>query len=309
MLVTIKWLKACHVCLQRALAHNPVHSLRDIEPSLPLPRTINGYPGFIPRYHRLALRKGDPVTCRFWLGLFSLYRALKVPEYKLKTSTITDEFTGDYDAMINMCYFIWESPLLGSMLSGYKRSLFGFLPHFASWQKTLDLGPRSIVWSRAASPSNKVAAFGFMTDAKALWDSEAYPAFYRYICLLKENGSLSAVKFLRRFLDAKNLASELPKGFCPNSKKSWDGKSVGQLALKEEAAGKLRVFALVDMWTQSLLTPLHKALFKLLKGIPNDGTFDQNASVKRSTQKAKSSGCAYSFDLTAATDRLPAKLS
>jgi len=57
------------------------------------------------------------------------------------------------------------------------------------------------------------------------------------------------------------------------------------------------------------LTPLHKALFELLKGIPNDGTFDQDASVKRSISKAKVSGCAYSFDLSAATDRLPAMLS
>jgi hypothetical protein len=84
---------------------------------------------------------------------------------------------------------------------------------------------------------------------------------------------------------------------------------VGQLSPKEEAAGKLRVFALVDMWTQSLLTPLHKSLFALLRCIPNDGTFDQQASVRRSTDKAKIAGCAYSFDLTAATDRLPVDLS
>jgi len=106
------------------------------------------------------------------------------------------------------------------MLNGYKKSLFAFLPEFQVWQKDLDLGPRSLSWSRAASPSQTVAAFGFLTDAKALWDSEAYPAFYRYICLLKENGSLSAVRFLRQFLDAKSLAEKLPKGFCLNSKES-----------------------------------------------------------------------------------------
>lgn len=69
------------------------------------------------------------------------------------------------------------------------------------------------------------------------------------------------------------------------------------------------MFALVDMWTQSLLTPLHKNLFKLLKTIPNDGTFDQQASVRRSQVKSQLSGCAYSFDLSAATDRLPGMLS
>jgi len=83
----------------------------------------------------------------------------------------------------------------------------------------------------------------------------------------------------------------------------------GQISLKEEAAGKLRVFAMVDNLTQSILRPLHDALFGLLRLIPNDGTFDQDASVRRSADKASKYGCAYSFDLSAATDRLPAAVS
>lgn len=42
--------------------------------------------------------------------------------------------------------------------------------------------------------------------------------------------------------------------------------------------------------------------------MPNDGTFDQHASVKRCMLKVKSSGCSYGYDLSAATDRLPIKL-
>jgi hypothetical protein len=83
----------------------------------------------------------------------------------------------------------------------------------------------------------------------------------------------------------------------------------GQFALKEEAAGKLRVFALADVITQSVLKPLHDSMFSLLRLIPNDGTFDQTASVLRSRDKALKSKCAYSFDLSAATDRLPSTLS
>jgi hypothetical protein len=92
-------------------------------------------------------------------------------------------------------------------------------------------------------------------------------------------------------------------------KDSWTGNSFGQLSLKEEAAGKLRVFAMVDNLTQSVLRPLHLALQDLLRLIPNDGTFDQDESVQRSAKKASSSGCAFSFDLSAATDRLPVALS
>jgi len=81
------------------------------------------------------------------------------------------------------------------------------------------------------------------------------------------------------------------------------------LSLKEEAAGKLRVFAMVDNYSQSVLKPLHKALQNLLKIIPNDGTFDQEGSVERSMKKSQVANCAFSFDLTAATDRLPVSLS
>lgn len=86
---------------------------------------------------------------------------------------------------------------------------------------------------------------------------------------------------------------------------SMKGPNVGQLSCKEEAAGKVRVFAMVDVWTQSVLKPLHDTLFSYLKSLPNDGTFDQFASVKRAMKKAEISNCSFGYDLSAATDRLP----
>jgi hypothetical protein len=46
-------------------------------------------------------------------------------------------------------------------------------------------------------------------------------------------------------------------------------------------------------------------MFAILRVIPNDGTFNQEDSIKRSQNKAITANCAFSFDLTAATDRLP----
>jgi hypothetical protein len=57
--------------------------------------------------------------------------------------------------------------------------------------------------------------------------------------------------------------------------------------------------------------PLHKHLFKILKLIANDGTHDQSASVRRAIIKGKQlhvNGIVNSFDLSAATDRLPLSL-
>jgi hypothetical protein len=50
---------------------------------------------------------------------------------------------------------------------------------------------------------------------------------------------------------------------------------LSKLGFKEEAAGKMRVFAMVDTITQWVLGPLHDKIFHILSRIPQDGTFDQ----------------------------------
>jgi hypothetical protein len=81
---------------------------------------------------------------------------------------------------------------------------------------------------------------------------------------------------------------------------------VGVLSVRHEP-GKERVFAMVDVFTQSVLRPLHDFLFGILKLIPQDGTFSQGkplvALVERCQREGKKH--VWSFDLSAATDRLP----
>jgi hypothetical protein len=84
------------------------------------------------------------------------------------------------------------------------------------------------------------------------------------------------------------------------------GKSVcGRLALLPEAAGKIRVVALADVWTQWALHPLHKWLFEILREIPQDGTYDQLAPVKELLKRVSQDTVIFSYDLSAATDRIP----
>lgn len=131
----------------------------------------------------------------------------------------------------------------------------------------------------------------------------------RYLDTLKASKFQSSHALLEKIHEWYDLASRVKTlGVDLTMKGSCTGE-FGQLSLKEEAAGKLRVFAIFDSVTQSVLAPLHDSLFSLLRLIPNDGTFDQTASIYRSRDKAKRYGCAYSFDLSAATDRLPATLT
>jgi len=90
----------------------------------------------------------------------------------------------------------------------------------------------------------------------------------------------------------------------------YQPRDLGRLAFKDEPAGKVRVFAMVDAFTQWMLTPVHKYIFSLLRLLPSDATFDQLGSVKRFSDQLKARGTksVYSLDLTAATDRLPLAL-
>jgi hypothetical protein len=97
-------------------------------------------------------------------------------------------------------------------------------------------------------------------------------------------------------------------GAIPDWTINESGRVLGKLSFKEEAAGKLRVFALVDCLTQSSLKPIHDALFSFLGRLPNDGTFDQEAAFSRAQEKARLSGKCFGYDLSAATDRLPISL-
>jgi hypothetical protein len=88
----------------------------------------------------------------------------------------------------------------------------------------------------------------------------------------------------------------------------YENKALGKLGLKEEAAGKVRVFAMVDPVTQWILAPLHKFLFSILRKLPMDGTFNQLAPIYRLLKQRGRIKGLYSLDLSAATDRLPVGL-
>jgi hypothetical protein len=80
----------------------------------------------------------------------------------------------------------------------------------------------------------------------------------------------------------------------------------GRLAYLPEKGGKTRVIAIGDFWSQELLKGFHKILMKILsetfKG--PDSTFNQDAGFTRVRIESRGKGC-YSFDLKAASDRVP----
>jgi hypothetical protein len=77
-----------------------------------------------------------------------------------------------------------------------------------------------------------------------------------------------------------------------------------------EKGNKCRVIAIADYFTQEALTPLHDVLAQIVSQIPTDGTFSQDKAFSRLLDMSRSSSSVmYSYDLSAATDRLPISLS
>jgi hypothetical protein len=306
---TVKWLKASHVALQKYVGGDKINSLRVIEPNVPLPRLINGCPAIINRQDRRLIREGHAGLTRYWLSLFGIYRILRIKGVS-KLGTIYGPFTGSAEKLVDLLAHSRKSGLI-------------YFKRLEKFPKVFKLAPMAFIFSHKASPSNKVAFTGILSDYALL--TKKYDLFFEasdvfgsddhiwenlnnYLNVIKKTNQLARWRSL--VSGVESLIGQIQElGYKLPIKRSGFGSRLSQFAIKEEAAGKVRVFALVDSWTQSVLKPLHEALFQILRSMPNDGTFNQDASVQRSIDKAAKYGCAFSFDLSAATDRLPAHLT
>jgi len=290
----IKYLKASQLAVQRKLAGDPFVSLREIEPDLPLPRlSKSGLPMVIPLRDRLGILRKSLSVIRFWLSILSLYRVLKaVPKSKL--NTITDPFAGDYQSIRDFQSFIffYGKRLLASFNISYDSS---------------KLAPYIILPINKASPSHRVSFHGMFNDARVLLCSYGVNSPYEEV----RSAMFSYLKLVKAKTFAKlihSLAIERPLVQGPSTLKENCQFHIGSLAFKEEAAGKLRVFAMVDVITQSILKPLHDWLFNIFKQIPNDASLDQAKGFRLAQELGQKFGKSYAFDLSSATDRLPANV-
>lgn len=79
------------------------------------------------------------------------------------------------------------------------------------------------------------------------------------------------------------------------------GNEFRKLTYFPDREDKVRVVAIFDYFSQSVLKPFHSYLYRVLKKIPQDCTFDQGAFK----EIMKDRDIYYSVDITAFTDRFP----
>lgn len=334
------YLKACYVLLQHSAG-----GMVDASPwalGANVSRTRRGIPRIINPQHRSLIAKGDVAVIRFWLSLFGLYRVI---EFKgaLKLSTITkpgidlSEFRKDWLEWIPTFYsYAREVTGHGWKVRPFKDLSPGFVPFIRKSSPNSGgfSAVMSIPWDIAAIAAMplyhkavkswlvevdglelswvlKPIVTAFATAGRSLWNDKDWGA------LKVESLREGHVELPQRLRPAASPVTWLQRNIAGDEadfirywiEKRW-GKPLwlGRLGFKEEP-GKLRVFAMVTPILQTLMYPLHKWIFARLATIPTDGTFDQTAPVERLIKRFKGEGFwVASYDLSAATDRLPVQL-
>jgi hypothetical protein len=90
--------------------------------------------------------------------------------------------------------------------------------------------------------------------------------------------------------------------------KSFDTENsylTGKLGFISENAGKTRIFAIGDYWSQLSLKPIQISLYRTLQSISTDATKNQELGFQ-SLVKESLGYPTYCFDLSSASDRIPA---
>jgi hypothetical protein len=289
----VLWLKSNTVVLQQILGG---FRLKDLTPlKARVSRTRSGIPRAILSQDRARIRAGDWRLVRFYLTLFNLYRVLEFPG-QLKLSTITDGSKAN-PARVNIRNQVFASiPLFISIVLQQSGGLL---------LKTRGIETPSIFKSGPATGADSVSThpLPLMITAARLRDVGLDSSIKFFIDFYKDGTEFRYPGLEAIFTEAANVPNE-SFGRPLRESPLWNSVAIGKLGLKNEAAGKVRVFAMVDAWTQWVLNPLHLELFRILDTFPMDGTHDQLKPLEQHTRWPSLD----SLDLSAATDRLPIDL-
>jgi len=220
------------------------------------------------------------------LALLGLYRVIKYPGQK-KLSTITDPFKGSSETLnVGELALLWAH-------------------HFKPLAGKVPVGEMNLLPMRSAGPNSKISMLGAPYDAYYL--ATKAPALIEALATVNQYFHSGISYILDKEIEYLSSLSEIMD--LAKEKALFGNVRIGKLSLKEEPAGKIRVFAIGDVYSQSSLRPIHDHIFSILEKIPQDGTFNQGRPLKylvdSLNERSNEILDVYSYDLSAATDRVP----
>jgi hypothetical protein len=296
----------------------------------------NGLPQCLPTSVRARIRSKNFKTIRIWSSILYIYKAMSgehTPPTLSLISGPTPEGEHHYEREIKS--FREFAPLFASWLkarvrkglveafSPIPRSLFSAPTAGPNHRISLGSSPIDALWwaSIGWTPSNPLRRY--METIKDVHGRYEFENLVRRIITLWFPSKvkwqlLDLFENEKPFPDwntievGKNVPSMYLKTTVIRPQFKGDVRKEitrlkqpcgGRLAALKEAAGKVRIIAIVDNWSQTYLTPIHNFLFDFLRVVPCDATFDQQGAV--SSFAAKGYKDIASFDLSAATDTIP----
>jgi len=274
--------------------------VKDLSPfGVRVARTGKGIPRWVVPAHRKAVLDGSVPIVRLWITLFGLYRVLEFSKpFSVKTITTPGPLYIDifHEFIIRFWTMLPKPEVRPWEVLCIRKS--GPLTQAGAVK-----GPYKGTISITLEPGVETRAYRQTTMSvmvlQAIQLVNAFPA------LLKSLDEVQTALSERKDRRLKYLYLDWWAKHSPG--KVTFPRPLGKLGVKEEP-GKKRVFAMVDYWTQVALKPLHDSIFSILRKIPQDGTFDQNAAVRSASKEMIGAAYVASFDLSAATDRLPVRL-
>nr|UJQ92561.1 MAG: putative RNA-dependent RNA polymerase [Mitoviridae sp.] len=313
----IKHLKVCLFILYTFMSGNPLKC------SVPLGwgiRLSRGLPSYWPRALRDMIRSGNLPVIRVVASILNLYRAMDAKHPEFSTASITAPHPILEGNQVWADYQKFVSEIFPKLLSSHFDS--GKLPEF-KYESAYGMLIRS-AGANLAAPSSASASL----DAAA-WAGQPENHVLNWF---KMHGDHLAVQTLDAmsiegvytndldvpFIDgikAEGPESPQQRGITANGllmATRASGASMGKRILSrlhtiDEPAGKVRVVAICDYWTQVALKPVHEWLFSILRGLSsNDATFDQDGVTQAYFNRDLSPH--WSFDLKTATDSIPIAL-
>jgi len=316
-------MKITSICILQYISGNPMSHTQELGQRIKL---INGLPAFLPINMRRLLRTGNILYTRVLVSLFSSYKGLVGKYGKPDLSSITAP-------RFSLKEFIDNTPLNEK---GENMRLINYdFSDFYNIHKAVPLfwdfiNPSRIKCDFSLDPSDLPLISTASPTHNTSWMSAPFSALYHdmkdtplmeylhAVC----SGPLGArnirVDGVQEFILKIRYFASLYKAQIPdlyqsdplftskNAEEAVEKVSMGKLAIKEEAAGKIRVFAISDYWTQVALRPLQDSMFDILKLVPSDATFNQLGKVEEFSSKHHD--FIASYDLKSATDLIPQSL-
>jgi hypothetical protein len=316
----VTFLKVSLFALYSFVSGNPLRSTMPLGWGV---RLSNGLPSCLSADLRGLLRRDSLPFIRLVASVFNIYRAMDAPHPDPSYSTITKPHpdikeTPLFKEFSQFCQEIFPAALLKETKLGPKgldfkyKSGLGLLVRSAGANISGPAMGSIVLDAHAWMNQDRCYILDWFdmhgdTKAKNLFSAIALESHFARIN--PETGHYEEVT--KDMLGPQGwqfglpwMATRVPKGTIVSEVNNSPVPILGRLHTIEEAAGKVRIVAIADYWTQVAMKPIHDHLFRLLSKLAsNDATFDQQGVVDSYYKKGFKPH--WSFDLKAATDSIP----